>query len=114
MELLQNYESSEQGEDSAEEQQAASDYTATSQDYLAKVEAGDDDQIQPRVDLELIQPKTSVSLIDSAPKVDITSMQIKKVTEVANRFYTENVVNEEKNHLTGHIEQTHVSRQMFE
>lgn len=41
-------------------------------------------------------------------------MQIKKVTEEANRFYTENVVNEEKNHLTGHIEQTYVSKQTFE
>ena len=42
MELLQNYESSEQGEDSDEEKQAASDYTATSKDYMAKVEADDD------------------------------------------------------------------------
>jgi hypothetical protein len=53
MELLQNYESSNENGDSDEEKQAASDYTATSKDYLAKVEA-DDDQIQPRIDLELI------------------------------------------------------------
>jgi hypothetical protein len=53
MELLQNYESSNENEDSDEEKQAASDYTATSKDYLEKVEANDD-QIQPRIDLELI------------------------------------------------------------
>lgn len=52
--------------------------------------------------------------IESAPDVSGTeSLFIQKMVKKLNKFELENVVSTAKNHLTGHVETTHINKDDF-